>query len=159
MKRLLFGALACLLALTACGQGDLEDYTLRMQAYDGALKPFMTLPEGISAQEREALQFLYAYMPLADVTDYPAEFYLANVRKSFQAREELPWKVPEREFRHFVLPLRTNNEDLDSARLVFYDELKPRVEKLSMKDAILEVNHWCHEKMTYQPSDGRTHAP
>ena len=159
MKRLLFGALACLLALTACGQGDLEDYTLRMQAYDGALKPFMTLPEGISAQEREALQFLYAYMPLADLTDYPAEFYLANVRKSFQAREELPWKVPEREFRHFVLPLRTNNEDLDSARLVFYDELKPRVEKLSMKDAILEVNHWCHEKMTYQPSDGRTHAP
>ena len=21
------------------------------------------------------------------------------------------------------------------------------------------MNHWCHEKMTYQPSDGRTHAP
>ena len=28
-----------------------------------------------------------------------------------------------------------------------------------MEDAILEVNHWCHEKATYQPSDARTHSP
>ena len=159
MKKLIIGAAACLLALTACGQTTHKDYTERTKAYDGALKPFMALPEGLSAQEKEAMEFLYAYMPLADVTDYSTEFYLANVRKSLQARKEMPWQVPEREFRHFVLPLRTNNEDLDSARLVFYEELKPRVEKLSMKEAILEVNHWCHEKMTYQPSDGRTHAP
>ena len=133
-----------------------EDYLARMEATGGYFTP-----EGLSmtAQEREALEFLYAYMPLADVTDYPAEFFLANVRKSLQAREEMGWDVPEREFRHFVLPLRTNNEDLDSARLVFYDELKPRVRGMSMKEAVLEVNHWCHEKMTYQPSDGRTHAP
>lgn len=30
---------------------------------------------------------------------------------------------------------------------------------MGMKDAILEVNHWCHELVTYQPSDGRTSAP
>ena len=159
MKRILFLICAFGLFLSCQSKYYVSDYQARMEANDEALKPFMTLPEGITAQEKDALQFLYAYMPLADVTDYTAEFYLANVRKSLQAREEMPWKAPEREFRHFVLPLRTNNEDLDSARLVFYDELKPRVEKLSMKDAILEVNHWCHEKMTYQPSDGRTHAP
>ena len=129
MKKLILGALAAAFTICACAHQPLKDYTTRMNAYGGALKPFMTLPEGISAQERDALEFLYAYMPLADVTDYTADFYLANVRKSFQARKELPWNVPEREFRHFVLPLRTNNEDLDSARLVFYDELKPRVEK------------------------------
>ena len=28
-----------------------------------------------------------------------------------------------------------------------------------MMDAIIEVNHWCHEKVTYQPSDARTSAP
>ncbi len=159
MKRILFLICAFGLFLSCQSKYYVSDYQARMEENDEALKPFMTLPEGITAQEKDALQFLYAYMPLADVTDYTAEFYLANVRKSLQAREEMPWKAPEREFRHFVLPLRTNNEDLDSARLVFYDELKPRVEKLSMKDAILEVNHWCHEKMTYQPSDGRTHAP
>ena len=115
--------------------------------------------KSMTKEEKEALDFLYAYMPVADAADYPEEFFLANVRKSLQAREEMGWDVPDREFRHFVLPLRTNNEDLDSARLVFYDELKARVQGMPMKDAILEVNHWCHEKMTYQPSDGRTHAP
>ena len=148
------------LMLVSCGGNPFhDDYVSRMEAQGGALRPFMTLPEGISAPEREALEFLYAYMPLADVTDYPVDFYLQNVRASLKAREEMGWKVPEREFRHFVLPLRVNNEDLDSARVVFYRMLKPRVEGLSMEEAILEVNHWCHEKMTYQPSDGRTHAP
>ena len=111
--------------------------------------------------EAEALQFLYAYMPMADVTDYPASFFLANVRRSLQARREMAWgnRVPEREFRHFVLPIRVNNENLDSFRIVYYDELKERVKGLSMKDAILEVNHWCHEHVTYQPSDARTSAP
>ena len=159
MKRITLFLLTLGILLSCSEKTYVKDYNARMEANGGALAPMMTLPEGITAQERDALQFLYANMPLADVTDYTAEFYLANVRKSLQAREEMPWKAPEREFRHFVLPLRTNNEDLDSARLVFYDELKPRVEKLSMKEAILEVNHWCHEKMTYQPSDGRTHAP
>ena len=154
MKKSLF--ITLLVLLVSCGRNTFHaDYVSRMAAHDGALKQFMTLPEGVSAQEKEALEFLYAYMPLADVTDYPADFYLQNVRASLKAREEMGWNIPEREFRHFVLPLRVNNEDLDSARVVFYRMLKPRVEGLSMEDAILEVNHWCHEMMTYQPSDGR----
>ena len=28
-----------------------------------------------------------------------------------------------------------------------------------MYDAVLEVNHWCHEKANYQPSDARTSSP
>ena len=113
----------------------------------------------LSQEEREALTFLYAYMPLADAVDYPAEYFLDQVRASFRIREEMGWNVPEREFRHFVLPIRVNNENLDTARVVFYRELKPRVQGLSMEEAILEVNHWCHEKMTYQPSDARTSSP
>lgn len=35
----------------------------------------------------------------------------------------------------------------------------PRVKGLSMLDAVLEVNHWCHEKVNYQPADARTSAP
>ena len=113
------------------------------------------------SSEKEALRFLYAYMPLADITDYPTSFHLQNVRASFQAQREMPWgkDVPELLFRHFVLPVRVNNEALDSSRVVFYRELKERVRHLPMKDAILEVNHWCHEHVTYQPSDGRTLSP
>ena len=107
------------------------------------------------------VSFLYQYMPLPDKTDYPRTFYEKNVALSLKARTEMPWgqTVPEREFRHFVVPVRVNNENLDNSREVFYGELKQRVAHLSMKDAILEVNHWCHEHVTYRPSDARTSSP
>ena len=101
----------------------------------------------VTNQEKAALEFLYAYMPL--------------VRATFEAREQMPWgkKVPELMFKHFVLPLRVNNEALDMSRPVFFKELKERVAGMSMEEAILEVNHWCHEHVTYQPSDSRTLSP
>ena len=96
-----------------------------------------------------------------DRTDYSEEFYYRNFLNTLQARDEMPWgkTVPEREFKHFVLPVRVNNENLDTARMVFYRELRDRVKNLSMEDAILEVNHWCHEKVSYRPSDVRTSSP
>ena len=126
----------------------------RLTESDGFVSdPYLTI------EEFEALEFLYAYMPLADLTDYSTGYYLQNVRASFTARNEMGWNVPEREFRHFVLPIRANNENLDTSRVVFYRELKPRIEGMSMQDAILEVNHWCHEKLAYKPSDARTLSP
>lgn len=115
----------------------------------------------LSAEQREALQFLYAYMPLTDIASHPLGFFIANVNTALQARAEMPWGeiVPQREFMHFVLPPRVNNENLDLARPFFYRELKDRIKHLSMKEAILEVNHWCHEKVTYKPSDQRTSPP
>lgn len=117
---------------------------------------------GSEAEMDEAMAFLYESMPLPDSVDYPRQFWLDNcVKPALLARSEMPWgeKVPEREWRHFVLPLRVNNENLDSARTVFYQELKDRVRNLSMRDAVLEVNHWCHEHVSYAPSDGRTSSP
>lgn len=119
------------------------------------------LPEGLPADQRQGLEFLYAYLPVGDVGEYGVDFFLSNVQASLVAREEMPWgvQVPEREFLHFVLPVRINNEALDSSRTVFYAELKDRVKGLPMKDAVLEVNHWCHEKVNYSPTDGRTMSP
>ena len=136
-------------------------FTERMDADGGILKQFYTPGEGLSERETEALEFLYAYMPLADITDYPTCYYVQNIRATETAKAEMAWgkKIPDLIYRHFVLPLRINNENLDSARVVFYKELKPRVEGLGMKEAILEVNHWCHEKVSYQPSDARTSSP
>lgn len=115
----------------------------------------------LGGERREAMKFLYAYMPLPDISAYTSDFFLSNVDASLQARDEMPWgtTVPDREFRHFVLPVRVNNENLDLSRPVFYEELKERVKGLTMAEAILEVNHWCHEKVTYQPSDSRTSSP
>ncbi len=114
---------------------------------------------GVTRQE--ALDFLYSTLSLPDKTDYPAEFYEQNIDASMRAREELPWgkSVPDREFLHFVVPVRVNNENLDMSRPAFYAELRDRVKDLTMAEAILEVNHWCHEKVTYRPSDARTSSP
>lgn len=100
-------------------------------------------------------------MPLVDITDYVTYYHLANTRSAHRAQEEMPWEkdVPELLFRHFVLPVRFNNEALDMSRPVFLKELSERVKNLSMYEAILEVNHWCHEHVTYQPSDARTLSP
>ena len=105
---------------------------------------FMTGCNPSTEQEvQQAMDFLYANMPLPDSVDYSREFWEANVRATLKARQEMPWgkKVPEREWKHFVLPLRVNNENLDSARIVLYEELKNRVQDMNMYDAVLEVNH------------------
>ena len=122
---------------------------------------FMTACTDRRAEEQEALDFLYEGMPLPDSVDYSREFWKANVAVTVRARHEMPWgeKVPGREWRHFVLPLRVNNEDLDSFRIVYYDELRERVKDKTMYGAVLEVNHWCHEHVSYQPSDSRTSSP
>ena len=127
----------------------------------GAKEMMEVTKQKLTTEEQEALQFLYAYMPVADVTDYPTSFFLENVRTSFEARKEMAWgkDIPELLFRHFVLPIRVNNENLDDSRMIFFKELKERVKGMGMKAAILEVSHWCHERVTYQPSDGRTSAP
>lgn len=119
------------------------------------------MSHGTSNEVEHYLDFLYRYLPMPDRYDYSREFYRENVQLSLQARQEMPWgkMVPEREFRHFVLPIRVNNENLDHSRGVFYKELKERVSHLSMYDAVLEVNHWCHEKVTYRPTDARTSSP
>ncbi|MDR1783532.1 MAG: transglutaminase-like domain-containing protein [Dysgonamonadaceae bacterium] len=115
----------------------------------------------LSLRQREALQFLYAYMPLCDLADYSGDFFLSQVDGAFRARDFFHWgkTIPEDIFRHFVLVYRINNEYLDTARIAFFEELKDRIKDLSMYDAALEVNHWCHEKVTYRGTDARTSAP
>ena len=170
MKKILISASIFALSLTANAQGQFISDANYRNTVENIFKErvktvgktfYNTQKEKLTADEQEALKFLYAYMPLADVTDYPTSFFADNVRMAFKAREEMPWgkNVPELLFRHFVVPIRVNNEALDNARSVFYNELKDRIKGMSMTDAIIEVNHWCHEKVTYQPSDARTSAP
>ena len=112
-------------------------------------------------QEKQYLQFLYEYMPLNDLADYDGDFFLNQVRYAIKARETFDWgkKIPEDIFKHFVLVYRVNNENLDTARMYIFETLKDRIKGMSMYDAALEVNHWCHEKVNYKASDGRTSSP
>ena len=113
------------------------------------------------SEKTDYVAFLYKYMPTSDSVDYSREYWERQVAMSERARKEMPWAqlVPEMEWKHFVVPVRVNNEALDEARSVIYEELAPRIMNMSMEEAALEVNHWCHEKVSYQPSDGRTSPP
>ena len=168
----LFLLLLVFLAGTSCNkqQHFISDDAFRAEVEKDFQAKQAALPNGnlfsvfnqqMTPDEKEALTFLYAYMPIGDITDYDGQLYLDNIRSSFRARVEMPWgdSIPEDIFRHFVLPVRVNNENLDESRMVFYEELKDRVKGLSLYDAVLEVNHWCHEKVIYTPSDARTSSP
>lgn len=126
---------------------------------DSAL--FSVFNESLSVKQTEALKFMYAYIPLSDLADYTGDFFLANINTSLKSQSETPWgkTIPEDIFLHYVLPCRINNENLDSFRIKYYDELIDRVKGKDVKEAALEINHWCHEKVIYQASDIRTSSP
>lgn len=126
---------------------------------DSAL--FSVFKANLSSEQKEALKFLYAYMPLSDLADYNGNFFLTNVNFSLRSRKETTWgkNIPEDIFLHYVLPFRINNENLDSFRIVYYSKLSERIKGKSLGEAALEINHWCHEKVSYQPADDRTSGP
>lgn len=131
MKKIL-AIVSVTLALFACGKGgNVESYTA----------------------------FLLDNMSSADKVIYPEQFWKDNVSKTLEVRKKMGWKISERDFKYFVLPLRVNNENLDDFRTVWADSLCARVQGMTMEQAILEINHWCHEMATYAPSDARTSSP
>jgi transglutaminase-like putative cysteine protease len=115
----------------------------------------------LTEEETWALKYLFAYMPVNDMADYDGSLFLNHVRQTLDIRGRVPWGdlVPDHLFLHFVLPYRVNTEDIEDSRGILYSELADRTAHLSMADAILETNYWCHEKANYIGSDLRTISP
>ncbi|KLU53144.1 transglutaminase [Paenibacillus sp. VT-400] len=122
---------------------------------------FHIFQQELTQEETWALKYIYAYMPVNDLADYNGDLFLSHVRRALDTRKRVPWgeRVPDHLFLHFVLPYRINTENIEDFRGLMYDELAERTAKLSMADAILETNYWCHEKATYIGSDLRTISP
>jgi len=170
MKKHIFSALALCTVLFCCQAqnkpfiSDNDYLKAVVEAYNNREIPERARGEILQMQHLDkvhALQFLYAYMPQSDLMDYDYNFTLSQVDIAFEARRTFSWgkDIPEEIFRHFVLPYRVNNENLDTARAYIFHQLKDRIKDMSMYEAALEVNHWCHEHVDYQPADARTSAP
>lgn len=116
---------------------------------------------GLDSLEAEDYRFLLANLPLSDLCEQSAADLLENVELARRARREFAWgeSVPADLFRHFVLPARVSQEPFTRWRGRFLAEIGPRVRDLPMERAALEVNHWCHERATYRPTDGRDQDP
>jgi len=118
---------------------------------------------GFDSVKNYYLKYLFAYMPLSDFADYDFEFFARQVDYAILTKTTYHWTadLPDEIFLHYVLPLRVNNENLDTSRIVFYKDLKDKLIPLNlwMEEAALEVNHWCHERVTYRSTDERTISP
>ena len=96
MKKSLLTLALCLVSLLATAQHFITDAAYRAKV-DAAFQAKMKLIgekfyrlDGLHAtpQEQEALHFLYAYMPVADATDYPTTYHLGNVRAALRTQHE-----------------------------------------------------------------------
>ena len=98
-KKLFILCLPVLLLFISCQNQQehfITDETYRtqvendFQAREGSLEKSGLLTifdQPMSPAEKEAMRFLYAYMPLGDIADYSGEYFLENIKTSFQARE------------------------------------------------------------------------
>ncbi|MCU6712336.1 transglutaminase-like domain-containing protein [Paenibacillus sp. J5C_2022] len=122
---------------------------------------FDVFDDSLTEEEAVALKFLYAYMPLSDLANYEGALFLRHVRATLRIRQQTAWgmQIPDSVFLYFVLPYRVNNENIEDIREMLFEELYPRVKGLSMTEAVLETNHWCHEKANYAGNDMRTASP
>ena len=112
-------------------------------------------------EERFLMEYLYSTMSLSDISNYDFEIFYNYVKHAIFLRENTPWgaKIPEDIFLNYVLYYRINNEDIEDCRKIFYDMIYHRLEYKSMYEAVLEVNYWCAENVTYKSTDERTASP
>ncbi len=112
-------------------------------------------------EERFLMEYLYATMPLSDITNYDFELFYEYAKQAIYLKENTPWgaTIPEDIFLNYVLHYRINNEAIENCRKIFYDLIYHRLENKSMYQAVLEVNYWCAENVTYDSTDVRTASP
>lgn len=63
-----------------------QDYLRRLDMLKDRTEPLLRIfdDEDITTEESEALQFLYAYMPLSDLADYNGEFSLCRCERRWR---------------------------------------------------------------------------
>ncbi len=117
---------------------------------------------GLDQQESTDLRFLTAYLPLGDLAVMDGASLVENVQMAREAVRRFSWgkELSEGLYRHFVLPHRISQEPfVPGWRKSFLEQLTPRVKGLTMEQAALEVNHWCHEVATFKQTTGRDQDP
>lgn len=101
-------------------------------------------------EQDKYVRWVNRHLTYEEKSDYKPEFWEQNVAKSLEVRDKVDWKVPDKIFRHFVLPVQTIGRPVDNFRVEYADSLLQRIDGLSMWDAAREINYWCLERATYK---------
>lgn len=139
----------------------LEKFQERKKYYGPVWKDIMDGLMTCTPEEAVLMRFLYGTMPARDAGEYGFDIFLSYVRHSLWLRENVEWckTLPEDIFVHHVLYYRINSEDIGDCRPFFYEQIKDRIQGLSLEEAVVEINYWCAEHAVYEATDGRTAAP
>ncbi len=151
--------LSALIGATSSDNLDSLLISQQNRAGQNAESLFLTLNDtALTQDELSDYRFLLAYMSLSDLALVGGNDLLDNVRFARDARSSFAWGVQltDELYNHFVLPHRVSQEPfINGWRSLFKEQLTPRLEGMTMTEAVLEINHWCHELVTFKQTDGR----
>jgi len=138
--------------------GDLARANLERHFESEALAAYL---DRCGSDERDALEFLFAWLPPSDLGAAPAEILIENVELAIESWSAAAWRdeIDPYLFHTYVLPHRVSQEPVQRWRRRLRDLIAPRVEGLNLEEAALEVNRFCREWATYQPSSRRDQGP
>ena len=82
-------AVAGIMLATALAAGATvnDDFRSRRDSVKSVAMHTEIFDRDLTPEQRSALEFLYAYMPLPDVTDYSGEFFIRRIRLLLPARK------------------------------------------------------------------------
>ena len=125
---------------------------------DGELRAYL---EGASAEEREAVEFLLAWLPPSDLGALPADVLIENVELALASWHEAPWsdEIVPYIFHTYILPHRVTQEPVQRWRPKLSELTTPRVADMDLEQAALEINRFAREWVTYKPSSRRDQGP
>lgn len=139
----------------------LSKYQERKKYYGAIWEEIEEAMKGCTREEAVLMRFLYGTMPVRDAGEYDFQVFLSYVRHSLWLREHVEWcrELAEDIFVHHVLYYRINSEDISDCRSFFYEQLKDRIEGMTLEEAVIEINYWCAEHVMYEATDERTASP
>lgn len=138
-----------------------KSYETRVAFFGKERERIIQAVEKSCGAEQIFLKFLYGTLPIQDIGDCDVTVLKSYCSHACKLLEEMPWceEMPGHLFAQYVLYPRINSEFIEDCRPFFYGQLKERVRGLSMEQAVLEVNYWCAEHVSYESSDDRTASP
>jgi transglutaminase-like putative cysteine protease len=142
-------------------QYALDKYQGRKKYYGSLWDEIEKALKNCTEEEAVLMHFLYGTMPVRDAGEYDFQVFLSYVRHSLWLRSNMEWcrELTEDIFIHDVLYYRINTEDISDCRKFFYEQLKDRIQGLSLQEAVIEINYWCAENAVYETTDERTISP
>jgi len=112
--------------------------------------------------EREAADWILAWLPLSDLVDLDLALLREHVEVAAESYRDAPWadQLPRDLWLRFIVPHRVSQEPAQAWRRTFRDALLPRTRDAeTMEDAALAVGRWCREQATFKSTSGRDQGP